>query len=175
MKKLIAYYSRADENYFGGQRRYITEGNTEKAAKMLAELTGADLFQIEQKVPYAADYDTCIAQAKKDLQAGARPELVTLPDSLDEYDEIYLGYPNYWGTMPMAMFTLLEHFDFAGKTILPFCTHEGSGLGSSVRDIRRLCPGADVRSGLAITGSRAAQAEKEVKKWILKEEKECRI
>ena len=77
--------------------------------------------------------------------------------------------------MPMAMFTLLEHFDFAGKTILPFCTHEGSGLGSSVRDIRRLCPGADVRSGLAITGSRAAQAEKEVKKWILKEEKECRI
>ena len=100
MKKLIAYYSRADENYFGGQRRYITEGNTEKAAKMLAELTGADLFQIEQKVPYAADYDTCIAQAKKDLQAGARPELVTLPDSLDEYDEIYLGYPNYWGTCP---------------------------------------------------------------------------
>ena len=99
----------ADENYFGGQRRYITEGNTEKAAKMLAELTGADLFQIEQKVPYAADYDTCIAQAKKDLQAGARPELVTLPDSLDEYDEIYLGYPNYWGTMPMQVFTFLEH------------------------------------------------------------------
>lgn len=127
MKKLIAYYSRADENYFGGQRRYITEGNTEKAAKMLAELTGADLFQIEQKVPYAADYDTCIAQAKKDLQAGARPELVTLPDSLDEYDEIYLGYPNYWGTMPMAVYTFLEHFDFSGKTIHPFCTHEGSG------------------------------------------------
>lgn len=79
---------------------------------MLAELTGADLFQIEQKVPYAADYDTCIAQAKKDLQAGVRPELVTLPDSLDEYDEIYLGYPNYWGTMPMAVYTFLEHFDF---------------------------------------------------------------
>lgn len=75
---------------------------------MLAELTGADLFQIEQKVPYAADYDTCIAQAKKDLQAGARPELVTLPDSLDEYDEIYLGYPNYWGTMPMAVYTFLS-------------------------------------------------------------------
>ena len=117
MKKLIAYYSRADENYFGGQRRYITEGNTEKAAKMLAELTGADLFQIEQKVPYAADYDTCIAQAKKDLQAGARPELVTLPDSLDEYDEIYLGYPNYCGTMPMAVYTFLEHYDLTGKTI----------------------------------------------------------
>lgn len=94
---------------------------------------------------------------------------------MESFEKIYLGYPNYWGTMPMAMFTLLEHFDFAGKTILPFCTHEGSGLGSSARDIRRLCPGADVRPGLAITGSRAAQAEKEVKKWILKEEKECRI
>ena len=131
----------ADENYFGGQRRYITEGNTEKAAKMLAELTGADLFQIEQKVPYAADYDTCIAQAKKDLQAGARPELVTLPDSLDEYDEIYLGYPNYWGTMPMAVYTFLEHFDFSGKTIHPFCTHEVRKRTFSVRQRAHWLPG----------------------------------
>ena len=90
---------------------------------MLAELTGADLFQIEQKVPYAADYDTCIAQAKKDLQAGARPELVTLPDSLDEYDEIYLGYPNYWGNH--ARWQCIHFWSisiFSGKTIHPFCT-----------------------------------------------------
>lgn len=166
MKKLIAYYSRADENYFGGQRRYITEGNTEKAAKMLAELTGADLFQIEQKVPYAADYDTCIAQAKKDLQAGARPELVTLPDSLDEYDEIYLGYPNYWGTMPMCVFTFLASFDFTGKTILPFCTHEGSGLGRSEADIRRLCPGARVGRGLAILGTAVCREEAALAAWV---------
>ena len=173
MKKLIAYYSRADENYFGGQRRYITEGNTEKAAKMLAELTGADLFQIEQKVPYAADYDTCIAQAKKDLQAGARPELVTLPDSLDEYDEIYLGYPNYWGTMPMAVFTFLEGLDFTGKTIHPFCTHEGSGLGRSEADIRRLCPGAEIKPGLAIVGARAARSKDLVKDWLAQENISC--
>ena len=166
MKKLIAYYSRADENYFGGQRRYITEGNTEKAAKMLAELTGADLFQIEQKVPYAADYDTCIAQAKKDLQAGARPELVTLPDSLDEYDEIYLGYPNYWGTMPMAVYTFLEHFDFSGKTIHPFCTHEGSGLGRSEADIRRLCPEAVVEKGLSVKGSAVESAGPAIEAWL---------
>ncbi len=97
MAKLVVYYSRADENYFSGSYRYITEGNTEKVAKMIAEATGADLFKIEQKVPYAADYNTCIGQAKKDLQAKARPELVSVPDSLDDYDEIYLGYPNYWG------------------------------------------------------------------------------
>ena len=166
MAKLVVFYSRADENYFGGQRRYITEGNTEKAAKMLAELTGADLFQIEQKVPYAADYDTCIAQAKKDLQAGARPELVTLPDSLDEYDEIYLGYPNYWGTMPMAVYTFLEHFDFSGKTIHPFCTHEGSGFGRTEEEILSACPGVEVKKGLAVRGSEADNAEDAVKTWL---------
>ena len=135
MKKLIAFYSRADENYFGGSYRVIPVGNTEKAAKMLAELTGADLFKIEQKVPYSANYQQCIAEAKRDLQAGARPELVSMPESLDAYDEIYLGYPNYWGTMPMAVYTFLEHYDFTGKVIRPFCTHEGSGLSGTVRDI----------------------------------------
>ena len=163
MKKLIAYYSRADENYFGGQRRYITEGNTEKAAKMLAELTGADLFQIEQKVPYAADYDTCIAQAKKDLQAGARPELVTLPDSLDEYDEIYLGYPNYWGTMPMAVYTFLEHFDFSGKTIVPFATSGGSGLGKTLEILKPLCS----KEATWLPGKMFNRVtEKERKEWL---------
>lgn len=93
MAKLVVFYSRADENYFGGSHRYISVGNTEKAANMIAEATGAELFKIEQQVPYAADYDTCIAQAKKDMQAKARPALVSMPDSLDSYDEIYLGYP----------------------------------------------------------------------------------
>lgn len=99
MAKLVVFYSRADENYFGGAYRYIPVGNTEKVANMIAEVTGAELFKIEQQVPYAADYDTCIKQAKKDLQAKAqaRPALVSMPDSLDGYDEIYLGYPNYWG------------------------------------------------------------------------------
>ena len=136
---------------------------------MLAELTGADLFQIEQKVPYAADYDTCIAQAKKDLQAGARPELVTLPDSLDEYDEIYLGYPNYWGTMPMAVYTFLEHFDFSGKTIHPFCTHEGSGLSGTEKDIQRAAKGALVAGGLSIYGSSVDQAKPALEKWSKKD------
>ena len=93
MAKLVVFYSRADENYFSGSYRYVSVGNTEKVANMIAETAGADLFKIEQKVPYAADYDTCISQAKKDLQAKARPELVSMPDSLEGYDEIYLGYP----------------------------------------------------------------------------------
>ena len=91
MKKLIAYYSRAGENYFGGAYRHIPVGNTEKVAKLLSELTGGDLFRVEQAQPYAEDYQTCIAQAKADLQNKARPALVSLLENLDAYDEIYLG------------------------------------------------------------------------------------
>lgn len=166
MAKLIAFYSRADENYFGGSRRYISVGNTEKAAKMIAAATGGTLFKIEQKVPYAADYDTCIAQAKKDLQAKARPALVSMPDSLDDYDEIYLGYPNYWGDMPMAVYIFLEHFDWTGKTIHPFCTHEGSGLGGTERKIQSVCKGAKVTHGLAIHGSSVDNAKSDLEKWV---------
>ena len=148
--------------------KYIQTGNTEKAAKMIAEITGADLFKIEQKVPYAADYNTCIAQAKEDKQKGNRPELVKLPDDMDRYDEIYLGYPNYWGTMPMAVYIFLENYDFTGKKIHPFCTHEGSGLSGTESDIRKSAKGAAVEKGIAIHGSSVDQAEAALKKWIQK-------
>lgn len=165
-KKLITYYSRADENYVNGQIKNLEKGNTEIAAEIISRLTGADMFKIEQKKPYAKDYNECIAQAQADQKNDARPELVAFPDSIDEYDEIYLGYPSYWSTMPMAVFTFLEHFDFGGKTIRPFCTHEGSGLGSSVRDIQKLCPDAEVAKGLAIHGGSVSRSEKDIEKWI---------
>ena len=165
MASLIAYFSRADENYFSGALRVIPVGNTEIASEMLQKITGADRFKIEPLVPYSKSYNECINQAQEDQRRGARPELAEYPDSLDEYDTIYLGYPNYWGTMPMAVFTFLEHFDFTGKTICPFCTHEGSGMGHSEQDIRRLCPGATVEKGLAIHGGSVKNAEAALKKW----------
>jgi flavodoxin len=109
---------------------------------------------------------TCIDEAKKDLRAKSRPALVYMPDSIDDYDTIVLAYPNYWGTMPMAVFTFLEAFDFSGKTILPLCTNEGSGMGGSERDIKRACPDAIVKSGLPITGSNAANAKNSVQRWL---------
>ena len=166
MAKLVAFYSRADENYFGGSKKYIKMGNTEKAANMIAELTEADLFKIEQKIAYAADYDTCIAEAKKDKQEGARPELFSLLENLDDYDEIYLGYPNYWGTMPMAVYTFLDSFDFTGKKIHPFCTHEGSGLSGTEQDIRKSAKGSVVEKGIAIHGSSVDGARNALEKWI---------
>ena len=127
MPALIAYYSRADENYFGGTLRYIDKGNTQIAAEILQSLTGADMFRIEQLTPYSKDYNSCIEEARSDLRRNARPELKAMPESLDKYDTIYLGFPNYWGTMPMAVFTFLERSDLKGKTIKPFCTNEDGG------------------------------------------------
>jgi flavodoxin len=166
MAKLIAFYSRADENYFGGSMKYIEVGNTEKAAKMLAELTGADIFKIEQKEPYSANYRACVEQARKDKQENARPELVALPEDFDKYNEIYLGYPNYCGTMPMAVYTFLESLDFSGKKIHPFCTHEGGGLAGTERDIQKAAKGAVVEKGLAIHGSSVDSARNALQKWL---------
>lgn len=165
-KTLIAFFSRADENYFGGAMRYVKVGNTEIVVNDMKEMIEADTFKIEMKDPYSPVYMTCIDEAKKDLRAKARPELVSMPASIDEYDTVVLAYPNYWGTMPMAVFTFLENFDFSGKTILPLCTNEGSGMGGSERDIKKTCPGANVKGGLSVTGSEAANAAGRVKKWL---------
>ena len=165
-KTLIAYFSRADENYFGGAMRYVKVGNTEIVCNGIKDLIEADVFKIEMKTPYSPVYMTCIDEAKKHLRANARPELVSVPDSVDAYDTVILAYPNYWGTMPMAVFTFLEKFDFTGKTILPLCTNEGSGMGSSERDIQRTCPGATVKAGLSVTGSQAANSKASVQKWL---------
>lgn len=169
MAAIILYFSRKDENYVGGALKMLEVGNTEVAATIIRKLTGADIFKLEPVCEYSKDYNACIAEAQEDQRRDARPELKAYPDSLDGYDEIYLGFPNYWGTMPMVMFTLLEHFDFSGKRIYPFCTHEGSGLGRSLEDIRRLCPKAVVEKGLAIYGGNVNRSENVIKKWIEEE------
>lgn len=168
MSKLIVFYSRADENYFEGEMRYIQVGNTEKVACKIAEKVNGDLFKLEQEIPYAKDYKTCIAEAKKDKESNARPKLVSLPESLDAYDEIYLGYPNYWGTMPMAVYTFLDSFDFIGKKIYPFCTHEGSGLSNTERDIQHYIPDAIVEKAIAICGSEVDDSDSLIDKWLSK-------
>ena len=165
-KTLIAFFSRADENYFGGAMRYVKVGNTEIVVNLMKEIIDAKSFKIEMKNPYSPVYMTCIDEAKKDLRENARPELVSYPDSIDEYDTVILAYPNYWGTMPMAVFTFLERYDFSGKTILPLCTNEGSGMGSSEKDIKKYAKGANLKKGLSINGSAAASSKKSVQKWL---------
>ena len=166
MKTLIAYFSRADENYFGGAMRYVKVGNTEIVCDIMKGMIPADTFKIEMERPYSPVYMTCIEEAKKDLRENARPKLAAYPDSVDGYDTVILAYPNYWGTIPMAVATFLEKYDFTGKTILPLCTNEGSGMGSSERTIKQCAPGAEVKKGLSVNGSRAADCAVSEKSWL---------
>lgn len=166
-KELIVYFSRKGNNYVNGSIKNLFVGNTEIAAKMIQEVTGGQLFQIDPVTEYDPDYNICIEEAKRDLSANARLEFKNAPNSIDEYDTIYLGYPNYWGTMPMHVWTFLEKYDFEGKIIKPFCTHEGSGMGRSESDIKKLCPGAKVERGLAIHGGSVGSAKKAIEEWIL--------
>jgi flavodoxin len=166
MKTLIAFFSRAGENYFEGAYRHVDVGNTEIVANQIQELTGADSYKIEMKQPYSDDYKTCVNEAREDESTGARPELAAEPAHMDEYDTVILMYPNYCGTCPMAVFTFLEKYDFTGKTILPLCTNEGSGMGVSERDIAKSAKGAIIKEGLPVHGSSVDQAKPTVEKWL---------
>ena len=168
MATLIAYYSRKGENYWAGSVKNLSKGNTEIVAEFIQEAIGGDLFEIETIEEYATDYYECTDEAQEELRANARPELKDYLESINEYDTIFLGYPNWWGTCPMCIFTFLDHYDWAGKRIIPFCTNEGSGMGSSERDIKAACSGATVEKGLSITGNKAAKSQGKVESWAKK-------
>ena len=165
-KSLIVYYSRSDENYFGGKIVNLAVGNTAIAAEKLKHLTGADIFEIVPVKGYPANYTRCTEVAQMELNAGSRPEFIGDVPHFASYDTIYVGYPNWWGTMPMVVMTFLEKYDFGGKKIFPFCTNEGSGMGSSEHDIRRLCPTSQIGAGLSVRGSNVKNCDELLAKWI---------
>ena len=166
MSSLVIYFSRSGENYFGGELKNIEKGNTEVVAEYIKELDGADLFKVEPANEYPADYMKCIDVAKKEQQADARPEIKETLTDISGYDTIYIGFPNWWGTLPMPMFTQLEELDFTDKIVKPFVTHEGSGFGSSQKDLKKLCAGAEIRNCLSIPGADVYDAKGIVNAWI---------
>ena len=161
-KSLVIYYSRKGNNYVNGSIRNLKKGNTEIVAEFIADAVGADLFEVETVRTYNEDYMVCIEEAKEELRAKARPELTAVVENMDQYDTIILGYPCWWGQPPMAVFTFLESYDFAGKKIVPFCSHEGSGLGGSIRQIKMTVPEANLTAGVAIHGAAASHCDREV-------------
>ena len=165
---LIIYYSRAGENYVNGSVQVLEKGNTEVVAGYIQEAVGGDLFRVETVEEYPADYYACIEVAKTETRAGTRPALKAYLDSLDGYDNIFVCGPIWWGTYPMAMFSLLERLDWKGKKVLPLTTHAGSGLASCERDLKKLCKGAKVGKGLAVLGAEAAASEGTVANWARK-------
>lgn len=142
--------------------------NTRTVAEHVHSRLGGDIFRVVTKKTYPRDHNETSRIARIELDKNERPELAETisPEDMKNYDVIFLGYPNWWATIPMAMFTFLEQYDLSGKTIVPFCTHEGSGLGRGPADIARLAPGATLRQGLAIRGSGASRAQNEVDNWL---------
>lgn len=169
--QLIAYYSRRGQNFVGGGFRELEVGNTELAAEMLRVLTRADIFPIEPARDYDPDFCRCMDQARQDLLRGIRLELKRWPENWDGYDTVYLGYPNHWGTLPVAVFSFLEKLDFTGKTLYPFCIYEWGGLGRSIDDLRRTCPTARIGPSLLLRGEDIRQELYALVDWI--EEKDA--
>lgn len=165
-KNLVIYFSRAGENYFGGELKNIEKGNTEVIAEYIEDLASADLFKVEAANEYPKDYMECIDVAQKEQQDNARPEIKRALTDIGEYDTIFIGFPNWWGTLPMPMWTQLEKLDFTGKTVKPFVTHEGSGFGSAENDLKKLCEGAEIKKGLSIPGANVYDSRDIVAIWV---------
>ncbi|MBR1679469.1 MAG: flavodoxin [Bacilli bacterium] len=164
-KSLIIYFSRADENYFGGEMRYVEQGNTEIVAQYIRDIVGADMFKVEPLHPYPKDYMECIEEAKVRTKEHNAPIKENVPN-ISNYEVIYVGSPIYWGGMPEELFTALKGLDYSGKIIRPFTTHEGSGLSGVPRQLKELCVGAEVMDGLAIVGSQVKNSKQKVENWI---------
>jgi len=143
-------------------------GNTKVIANKIHENVGGDIFEIKTVDPYPTDYNTVVKQAKKEQEENYRPKLATKVDNIDSYDVIFVGYPDWWVTMPMPVFSFLEQYNLSGKTIVPFCTHEGSGLGRSVDDIKKACPKSTILDGLAINDKEINNADKYISNWLNK-------
>ena len=141
-------------------------GNMQYLAEFVAEETGGDLFQIITEREYPVAYRDTTDLAKEEQNNDERPALSSHVEDMDQYDVIFLGYPNWWGTLPQAVMTFLEEYDFTGKTIVPFCSHGGSRLGRGPQDIAALCPGAELLDGLAVSGSAVSGAQADVQEWL---------
>ena len=164
-KSIVIYFSRANENYFGGEMKFIEKGNTEVIAEYISEAIGADLFKVEPLNPYPTSYMECIEEAKLRTREHHAPIKESVPD-IKEYEVIYVGSPIYWGGMPEELFTALKGLNYQGKIIRPFVTHEGSGLSGVPSQLRQLCVGAEVLEGLAVIGSQAKESKQRVEDWI---------
>lgn len=163
MKSLVVYFSRRGENWAVGN---IKEGNAEHIANVIKNITGADIYELVPVHEYSKNYTTCTEEAMAELKGQKRPEFKNPLESIDGYDTIYLCYPNWWGTYPRIVATFLDKYDFIGKVIKPMCTHEGSGLGSSERELKNTLKNSIVKPGLAIKGTNAHTSNKQIESWV---------
>ncbi len=162
-KTLVVFFSHAGENYSVGN---IEVGNTKVVADYISEMTGADQFEIVADKDYDMPYMQLIEVAKQEANNNELPPMVGKLENVDQYDTVFIGGPVWWGTYPQVMFTFFRDYDLNGKTIIPFTTHEGSGLASCVEDVREAYPSANVKPGFAIYGHEVRTGRSKVEKWL---------
>lgn len=141
-------------------------GNTENVAKSIQIQTDSDIFEIVPATPYSDDYDTVVDLAQVEQRGNARPEVADSIENIADYDVIYVGFPNWWGDMPMILYTFFDSYDLSGKTIAPFCTSGGSGLSGTVNEMKELEPGATVTDGLHIGSGASSNPDSAVSEWL---------
>jgi flavodoxin len=163
---LLAYFSRAGENYYYGGRRTLEVGNTQVVAEMISSHIGCDVYRVEAAAPYSDDYDDTVARNVREQNADARPAIAKPLPPVEQYDTILLGSPIWNVRPPMIMSTFVEGLDLSGKTVLPFTTYAMSGLGNALRDYARLAPAAAIGDGLAVQGEQVRDADADVQQWL---------
>ncbi len=175
MKRILTvYYSKTGENWYKDGLADLKKGNTEIAAEFIYKTLGGAIFQIEPTNPYPYSYKECCAVAEKEKLTDARPPIKGFYQSLEDIDTIFVCYPLWYDSVPMCILTFLEHYDLSGKVICPLCTHEGSGLGSSVLDLQQHFPGAEIREGLEVRGYQVMDEEKKITQWARRNAEEVR-
>ena len=178
-KILIAYFTWSDNTVVENpdsidvdaetSASVLSPGNAELIANWIAEETGGDLFSIKTQNKYSSDYDECLNQARKERDNNERPALVERVNNIDDYDVIFLGFPNWWYTCPMAVFTFVESYDLSGKTIIPFCTHGTGGLSRTIRDLKNLLPdNCEVLEPIGVYRPEVKNSKSRVLDWLKK-------
>ena len=163
---LLAYYSRAGENYYYGGRRILEVGNTEVLAGMIRQLVACDVYPIEAADPYPYSYDATVDRNVREQNDNARPGIANPPSSISDYDTVLVGSPIWNNRAPMIMSTFVEGLDFGGKTLYPFVTYAVSGLGSTERDYAASALGATIGEGLAVRGEEVRSAQSQTEQWL---------
>ncbi|WP_071131247.1 flavodoxin [Enterococcus timonensis] len=162
----VLYFSRADENLINGKPEKLTKGNTQIVAEKIALKLGCQSYCIEPAVPYPNNYQDTVGRAKKEKNSQYYPELKEISLDLSQEKNIFLGFPNWWGTYPRVIASFLRDYSMDGKMIYPFCTHEGSAFGNSLADLKKTCPKSVIQTGLSVQGSRVAKSDEAVKNWL---------
>ncbi|MBE5738936.1 MAG: flavodoxin [Clostridiales bacterium] len=169
-KNLVVYFTHRGETYFPDGYRVVEKGNSEILSEKVASIIPADIFEIKTEKEYPISYKECCDVAKIEQQKGELPKLKKYLDSIEQYENIIVIFPCWWGTMPQAVFSFLDHYNLDGKGLFPICTHEGTGLGRSMRDLELVAPNAILYDGYAIEGHLIAECDEELtdylKEWL---------